>query len=182
MKSLLVQKRGLARGSVWKCWFHTGLSRRELARTIQAKSRHGAPITARGSPILGTASPHIRGTWHQSPSFEWHLRQAGMSNGRDKPRTTNRVPPFAQTAEMEARDQSLIPACTPLLKRGAFCYTAPLRGFDGMSPGTSGRFGPINNPQAVTGNCVGTKKTGKGRRKLGRKKRRMRSKIRHRKG
>jgi hypothetical protein len=29
---------------------------------------------------------------------------------------------------------------------------------------------------------VGTKKTGKGRRKLGRKKRRMRSKIRHRKG
>jgi hypothetical protein len=28
---------------------------------------------------------------------------------------------------------------------------------------------------------VGTKKTGKGRRKLGRKKRRMRSKIRHRK-
>src|SRR5689334_21640711 len=29
--------------------------------------------------------------------------------------------------------------------------------------------------------CVGTKKTGKGRRKLGRKKRRMRSKIRHRK-
>ena len=30
--------------------------------------------------------------------------------------------------------------------------------------------------------CVGTKKTGKGRRKVGRKKRRMRSKIRHRKG
>jgi hypothetical protein len=30
--------------------------------------------------------------------------------------------------------------------------------------------------------CVGTKKTGKGRRKIGRKKRRMRSKIRHRKG
>jgi len=29
---------------------------------------------------------------------------------------------------------------------------------------------------------VGTKKTGKGRRKIGRKKRRMRSKIRHRKG
>ena len=29
---------------------------------------------------------------------------------------------------------------------------------------------------------VGTKKTGKGRRKLGRKKRRMRAKIRHRKG
>jgi hypothetical protein len=31
-------------------------------------------------------------------------------------------------------------------------------------------------------NDVGVKKTGKGRRKLGRKKRRMRSKIRHRKG
>jgi hypothetical protein len=30
--------------------------------------------------------------------------------------------------------------------------------------------------------CVGVKKTGKGRRKVGRKKRRMRSKIRHRKG
>lgn len=30
--------------------------------------------------------------------------------------------------------------------------------------------------------CVGSKKTGKGRRKIGRKKRRMRSKIRHRKG
>gem|GEM_PF-6135032 len=30
-------------------------------------------------------------------------------------------------------------------------------------------------------NCVGTKKTGKGRRKIGRKKRRMRAKIRHRK-
>jgi len=30
--------------------------------------------------------------------------------------------------------------------------------------------------------CVGTKKSGKGRRKIGRKKRRMRSKIRHRKG
>jgi hypothetical protein len=29
---------------------------------------------------------------------------------------------------------------------------------------------------------VGVKKTGKGRRKLGRKKRRMRAKIRHRKG
>jgi len=31
-------------------------------------------------------------------------------------------------------------------------------------------------------NRVGVKKTGKGRRKLGRKKRRMRAKIRHRKG
>lgn len=30
-------------------------------------------------------------------------------------------------------------------------------------------------------NCMGTKKTGKGRRKIGRKKRRMRAKIRHRK-
>jgi len=29
---------------------------------------------------------------------------------------------------------------------------------------------------------MGTKKTGKGRRKIGRKKRRMRSRIRHRKG
>jgi hypothetical protein len=33
-----------------------------------------------------------------------------------------------------------------------------------------------------TGDVVGVKKTGKGRRKLGRKKRRMRAKIRHRKG
>lgn len=34
---------------------------------------------------------------------------------------------------------------------------------------------------SITEPSVGTKKTGKGRRKLGRKKRRMRSKIRHRK-
>jgi hypothetical protein len=38
-----------------------------------------------------------------------------------------------------------------------------------------------DSPQNVSENCVGTKKTGKGRRKLGRKKRRMRAKIRHRK-
>jgi hypothetical protein len=36
--------------------------------------------------------------------------------------------------------------------------------------------------QQHTERVVGTKKTGKGRRKVGRKKRRMRSKIRHRKG
>jgi len=36
--------------------------------------------------------------------------------------------------------------------------------------------------QDLSEHSVGTKKTGKGRRKLGRKKRRMRSKIRHRKG
>jgi hypothetical protein len=39
-----------------------------------------------------------------------------------------------------------------------------------------------NGPKRfIRGGCVGTKKTGKGRRKLGRKKRRMRAKIRHRK-
>jgi hypothetical protein len=41
---------------------------------------------------------------------------------------------------------------------------------------------PEANPLIITENCVGTKKTGKGRRKIGRKKRRMRAKIRHRKG
>jgi hypothetical protein len=38
---------------------------------------------------------------------------------------------------------------------------------------------PVPSPNSE--HRVGTKKTGKGRRKLGRKKRRMRSKIRHRK-
>ncbi len=39
--------------------------------------------------------------------------------------------------------------------------------------------GPFHS--LIAENCVGSKKTGKGRRKIGRKKRRMRSKIRHRK-
>jgi hypothetical protein len=40
----------------------------------------------------------------------------------------------------------------------------------------------INFPSDQMESPVGVKKTGKGRRKLGRKKRRMRSRIRHRKG
>jgi len=48
--------------------------------------------------------------------------------------------------------------------------------------GSRGQKHPQNPLTVVTEYCVGTKKTGKGRRKIGRKKRRMRSKIRHRKG
>jgi len=44
------------------------------------------------------------------------------------------------------------------------------------------KFSHSGDSQSLGGNLVGTKKTGKGRRKIGRKKRRMRSKIRHRKG
>jgi hypothetical protein len=42
------------------------------------------------------------------------------------------------------------------------------------------RVGPLYNGERSQ--RVGTKKSGKGRRKVGRKKRRMRSRIRHRKG
>ena len=56
-----------------------------------------------------------------------------------------------------------------------------------MLGGAVRRPGQGRTPKIVLRNnrtecCVGSKKTGKGRRKLGRKKRRMRSKIRHRKG
>jgi hypothetical protein len=55
---------------------------------------------------------------------------------------------------------------------------------DAVTPGEpgQGRTPTIVGLDNRTECCVGSKKTGKGRRKLGRKKRRMRSKIRHRKG
>jgi hypothetical protein len=62
-----------------------------------------------------------------------------------------------------------------------FCYTVELRGMRKLRLPSLLLATLTDSPQNVSENCVGTKKTGKGRRKLGRKKRRMRAKIRHRK-
>ena len=51
----------------------------------------------------------------------------------------------------------------------------------GIPTGTMGSRIQFHQSPKQGSNRVGTKKTGKGRRKLGRKKRRMRAKIRHRK-
>jgi len=64
----------------------------------------------------------------------------------------------------------------PGLAAGPPCATAAVPGMVTASRGLQLDW----FPELERG--VGTKQTGKGRRKLGRKKRRMRSKIRHRKG
>jgi hypothetical protein len=55
-------------------------------------------------------------------------------------------------------------------------------GVHGRSAGAPDSFPAAKPNKRLTENYVGTKRTGKGRRKVGRKKRRMRAKIRHRKG
>ncbi|MCA9081847.1 MAG: hypothetical protein KDA58_14905 [Planctomycetaceae bacterium] len=54
--------------------------------------------------------------------------------------------------------------------------------YRGQSVGGDGSIPEISGYELRSLSSMGVKKSGKGRRKLGRKKRRMRAKIRHRKG
>ena len=72
---------------------------------------------------------------------------------------------------------------TPLaLPRLALLYFGAVQA-SGEDTRQAGKLAAVRRyfPYSFTECRVGSKKTGKGRRKLGRKKRRMRSKIRHRK-
>ena len=68
----------------------------------------------------------------------------------------------------------------PLCKIRDSVYLSGWAGYLARSIAASDAAPPVSMPSSKEFN-LGTKKSGKGRRKLGRKKRRMRSKIRHRK-
>jgi hypothetical protein len=95
------------------------------------------------------------------------------------------LPPIRRllSASIAVQDQTTVrssPLAHPrpcLLK----CVLIAIRAAGVGPPPFTQRQRSSGRSSAFVEECVGTKKTGKGRRKLGRKKRRMRSKIRHRK-
>ena len=108
------------------------------------------------------------------------------------PRPNGRGPACAdRSAGSRARILSAPQAAERLAGPGAdlIPYRVPeigerdlITGGSGLSACTPDPFPAAKLNERLTENYVGTKRTGKGRRKVGRKKRRMRAKIRHRKG